>query len=769
MGERKRRLAAGQGSQARFDPALIATAFRSLEAGDRAVAERALERLVATVPDHPDSLHACGLIALHLGRTAQAESLLCKTIALENTNPAARSHLAIAYRRLGKSDLAIAQLEKALELDSGLAEAHSNLGNLRLERGDPDAALRCFERALAIRRDYPDALNGLGEAQLMSGDCEPASANLERAIVLDPAFHEARYNLSRARMQCGAALGETAGDLVPPPVIANVEQALESIVAALEINADNPAYWTQFETCITNFDLSHPLDPRIRSLLLRAFDHPAIDPAALARPAVSLVLTHPDMQAIEKDLIATDAIEDRDWTELARRVARVLGEPLTQRLLENTVVPNALVQRLCAVVRRGLLDEWPRAEASLPLECIAAVAQQGFNTEYVNDETAAEREAISRLAGAIAAARVEGRAVPLHWYALYGCYRPLHRLDTPELLGADLQSTALRALATRHIDEPLAERRLRSEVPPLTGLSNAVSAALREQYEANPYPRWVRVRSDAAQPSVAAFLRRQFRGADVEDLDDSPARILIAGCGTGRHPIATALRFPSARIVAIDLSRTSLAYALRKTREFGIGNIEYAQADILGLGSVADRFDVIECVGVLHHLPAPIAGWKTLDALLLPGGVMRIGLYSEIARRHVVRAREVVAAEGFAPTRDGMRAFRKFVLAHGSDPPLARLARGEDFYSMSGLRDLAFSVEEHRFTLPQIAAMLSELRLAFLGFDLPDAGVAAAYRAQFPLDRTLTALDNWHEFEASRPDTFARMYQFWARKPKQSI
>ena len=46
--------------------------------------------------------------------------------------------------------------------------------------------------------------------------------------------------------------------------------------------------------------------------------------------------------------------------------------------------------------------------------------------------------------------------------------------------------------------------------------------------------------------------------------------MLIAGCGTGQHAIETAQRFPAARVLAIDLSLTSLAYALRKTREIGV-------------------------------------------------------------------------------------------------------------------------------------------------------------------------------------------------------
>jgi len=74
------------------------------------------------------------------------------------------------------------------------------------------------------------------------------------------------------------------------------------------------------------------------------------------------------------------------------------------------------------------------------------------------------------------------------------------------------------------------------------------------------------------------------------------------------------------RVLAIDLSLSSISYAKRKTQEMGIHNIEYAQADILKIGGITRTFDVIESVGVLHHLADPLAGWRTLVSRLRPGG-----------------------------------------------------------------------------------------------------------------------------------------------------
>ena len=85
-------------------------------------------------------------------------------------------------------------------------------------------------------------------------------------------------------------------------------------------------------------------------------------------------------------------------------------------------------------------------------------------------------------------------------------------------------------------------------------------------------------------------------------------------------------------MLAIDLSLNSLAYAKRKTGELGLTNIEYRQHDILQLESLTERFDLIESIGVLHHLADPLVGWRILRKRLKPRGLMRIGLYSAIAR-----------------------------------------------------------------------------------------------------------------------------------------
>ena len=73
--------------------------------------------------------------------------------------------------------------------------------------------------------------------------------------------------------------------------------------------------------------------------------------------------------------------------------------------------------------------------------------------------------------------------------------------------------------------------------------------------------------------------------------------VLIAGCGTGKQ-ILQAQTYRNAKIVAIDLSLSSLAYAQRKITELGIDNVELIQMDILEVPLLEMKFDIIECGGV---------------------------------------------------------------------------------------------------------------------------------------------------------------------------
>jgi SAM-dependent methyltransferase len=262
---------------------------------------------------------------------------------------------------------------------------------------------------------------------------------------------------------------------------------------------------------------------------------------------------------------------------------------------------------------------------------------------------------------------------------------------------------------------------------------------------------------------LRALMGEMFPFANLGELSiAAEPELLVAGCGTGAHALALALRHQNSRVLAMDLSLSSLAYGKRKARQFGGDHIEWAQGDILALAGTERRFDMIDCGGVLHHMREPMSGWRILRDLLKPGGVMKIGLYSELARADFVRLGAELDATG-DNSADRIREFRYEVFGLPDDAPLRRIVTLHDFFTLSECRDLLFHVEEHRFTLPEISRCLDELGLEFMGFEMRNQAVVGRYLARFPDDPGATDLQNWHRFEEDEPNIFIGMYQFWVQ------
>lgn len=442
-------------------------------------------------------------------------------------------------------------------------------------------------------------------------------------------------------------------------------------------------------------------------------------------------------------------------------IAGVSSQVFLHSMLQSTWLSNWPLENFLSHVRCFLLQLTANRapnfaiveETELRLFC--AIAQQCFINEYVfvqgDDET---RQAIA-LRNVLDERLAAGGDIPAALLVAVAAYFPLHSLALAGSLLQRVWREPISGLVQQQIREPLEEKLDRASIPVLTAIEDNVSLQVRQQYEENPFPRWI-VHSPAKVPTPEFTAAAVSNNAEVRE-------ILIAGCGTGQHSTDVAIRFPQAHILAIDLSVASLAYARRKTRETGLQNIDYATADILKLAELNRSFDRIEVIGVLHHLADPIAGWRTLVSLLRPHGIMYVGLYSEIARRAIVACRALIARRGYSPTIEGIRACRDAIY-RGNDISLQKeLTTLRDFYGASGCRDLLFNIMEHRFTLPQIKTFLVEHDLLFLGFDC-EPEVFEAFARRFPDPAALIDLDAWHKFETDNPDTFISMYQFLIRR-----
>jgi tetratricopeptide (TPR) repeat protein/2-polyprenyl-3-methyl-5-hydroxy-6-metoxy-1,4-benzoquinol methylase len=662
--------------------------------------------------------------------------------------------MANALDNLGRSSEATESYEGALAINPNYAEVHFNLGLIAMREGRGERAADCLRRAIDLRPDYAAAHQTLGRVLIRLGDLAAAEVSLRRALSVAPESEEALDHLATFLLMRSRPL-----------------EAAQLITRHVE----RPTTWglkTTFAKCVarTTFVTN---DLRLRAALTAAITEPWADPPELCRPALSLIMLEPVIAS------GVRLVNERWPARLpgaalfgAEVLATLAGDRLLRALLETVPISTIEFERFLTAARRTLLEtaasEQPRDPADIAgLQFYVSLTRQCFINEYIFDCADSERDAATACRTKLLALLDANSVVPPLLLLAVAAYFPLYTLLEPSRLLAASQPGPVDAVLSQQVREPLEEQALRAGVAGLTSITKGISEKVRDQYEQNPYPRWLKLPLPIHRAALNFNdqLRLTFPFTRFTPLhDDRQPEMLIAGCGTGSQSIFTAERFQGVRVLAVDLSLNSICYAIRKTRELGIKNIEYAQADILQLGEIGRTFDIIASVGVLHHLADPFMGWRTLLSLLRPGGFMHLGFYSRLARRYVVKARELVGARGYGSDAAEIRRFRRDLVARDADPMLQWLSNVPDFYSTSECRDLVFHIQEHCLTLDQIESFLSESVLRFIGFELPPT-VMHEYRTRFTGDPAGTDLRNWTRFEADNPDTFAGMYQFWIQRP----
>jgi ubiquinone/menaquinone biosynthesis C-methylase UbiE len=506
---------------------------------------------------------------------------------------------------------------------------------------------------------------------------------------------------------------------------------------------------------------------RLSSLLGRYTldDNTLLDPAGLK---AALAFDRIDRQAVGEAAFARLKQEGtfKDGSAVAllpRKTPELIRNELLLATLATSINKDLDIEHWLAKLRRTLLIETPAERfEDRSLQAVAlALASQCVLNEHVWPESEEEGAALAALT-IDDAALVDGDPEMGRRLLLHLLYRPLDALlpaGTTEAQLAKLRPKALRELVSEEWQQREAERRAATGLQRIGTIGDATSLRVKAQYEAAPYPRWRSVRL----PRPGAILRALGRYVPAERLQrfSTPFDVLLAGCGTGRQALQSAVGYgPHARVTAIDLAAASLGYAARQAAHFGVGNIRFAQADFLALHPAAQQYDVAECVGVLHHMADPMAGLAHLAALVKPGGLAYVGLYSATARTEITALRRDPASPGPGCSNTEARHYRqRLLLSEDRD----RFARSKDFYTLSEFRDLALHESEQPLQLADIEAALDRLGLIFLGFTLDPEG-EARFAAAYPEDRFPGSLPHWIALESDHPHLFDAMYRFWVAK-----
>jgi SAM-dependent methyltransferase len=189
--------------------------------------------------------------------------------------------------------------------------------------------------------------------------------------------------------------------------------------------------------------------------------------------------------------------------------------------------------------------------------------------------------------------------------------------------------------------------------------------------------------------------------------------ILVAGCGTSQAAIY-ALREPDARVTAIDISESSLRYTRGLQHKYGLRNLDLHRLAIEEVGELERSFDQIVCTGVLHHLPDPDIGLRSLRNVLAPRGAMHLMVYGTYGRAGIYMMQEYCRLLGIGATEAELQELGTTIGALSADHPIAGVSRrAKDFRNPDALADALLHPQDRAYTVPQLYAWLERCGLSF--------------------------------------------------------
>ena len=713
-------------------------------------AARTARKVLMASPADASALNLLAAIASNQNQHHDAKEFLLQALRSQPQNPFILFNLGEVCSRLGMNGDAMSYFRRAVALKPEYAAGYQRLGENARTAGDWNTAAQAYRAALAIDPAMAAAHYGLGRVLMGTADHNAAAACLERALrnipsQTGPFAAVICANLGVARVASGLFL-----------------QGLHALCESIECDPGWSGAWRLLAQNLGNAAVI-PGHARFRDYLLSLLTRPDINPRALATAALAILKQDERWQSL-LGCAERHSAQSLDFQGRHRDAWRSLtGDPLFLALLSQAPIPDIGFEVLLTAWRRHLLlTPGPLDEADLGV--LSALAAQCFLNEYVYASGADEDAALVSLVARLAS----GPAVvgPEFWpqATLAACYVTLGKTT---IAGWEKEAPdPLAALFRLQVEEPRAESMLRESLARLKPIEDELSRAVQRQYEENPYPRWIRCTQGTPGP-LPDVIRRALPHLRDENLPDTDAPgILIAGCGTGIQTMTAVGNYLNAKVLAVDISETSLVYSLRKLKEHDVRSVRHLHADILDLDSLGEQFDLIECFGVLHHMADSQRGLNVLAGCLKPGGVMLLGLYSAIARQSVIAARALIAAKGYPADPGGIRSARMEIMARRDDPAFAPLVSpASDFWTISEVRDLLFNVQENRFTLLDIESMLQAAGLEFLGLQPSNVQDGLFFAEMFPQTEALRSLRAWHSFELQNPHSFGETYRFWVRKP----
>ena len=252
-----------------------------------------------------------------------------------------------------------------------------------------------------------------------------------------------------------------------------------------------------------------------------------------------------------------------------------------------------------------------------------------------------------------------------------------------------------------------------------------ISAAVQQLYDTYPFPPEPLLDSPPPGYNWRWNWLAAYNFCTGQKPQTQQVRILDAGCGTGVGTEYLVHLNPQAQVVGVDLSSGALAVAKERCQRSKADRAEFHHLSLYDAGQLPGEFDLINCVGVLHHLPDPIQGIQSLATKLAPSGLMHVFVYAELGRWEIKLMQQAIAllqGDKQGNYQDGVQVGRTIFSAL---PETNRLVKREqERWSLENQRDECFAdmyvhPQEIDYNIDTLFELIDASGLDFLGFSNP--------------------------------------------------
>jgi len=304
--------------------------------------------------------------------------------------------------------------------------------------------------------------------------------------------------------------------------------------------------------------------------------------------------------------------------------------------------------------------------------------------------------------------------------------------------------------------------------------TNPLADVVTGQYENWVYPEPIR--------DLSAWLAGNWQWFDPShahrtfwpDRDYRPdLDILIAGCGTNQAAVF-AYTNPGAKVVAIDVSSSSLDHQRFLKEKYGLKNLELHRLPIEEVRTLERDFDLVVSTGVLHHMADPKVGMRALAQCLRPDGVAAIMLYARYGRIGVEMLQAMFRELGLRQDEASLAVVQAAIAVLPQDHPVkSYMAVAPDLQFDAGLVDTFLHGRDRSYTVADCLDLVASAELVFqewflkssyyppAGSDNPFfAGVAALpEEQQWSIMERVNTRNGCHFFTACRPERPRETYR----------